>query len=144
MENTLWEFASVDEDSLVLFHTGGYNTFATYLFRRWAYVWLSGKKDTEVVPGERQPHPRCVFHAARFFTAKLSFFEFLPTRRQAEIFVPYFVPLPFSRGYALKSGDRKKKTREKCLRDFSSFANFFCQNTDHLIFKFSKLCHFQF
>lgn len=81
---------SLHEDSPVLFHTGGYNTFTIYLFRRWAYVWLSEKKDTEVVPGERQPHPRCVFHAARFFTAKLSFFEFLPMRRQAEIFVLCF------------------------------------------------------
>lgn len=106
-----------DEDSLVLFHTGEYNTFATYLFRRWAYVWLSGKKDTEVVPGERQPHPRCVFRAARFFTAKLSFFEFLPMRRQAEIFVLYFCLFLF----LVTRWDRKKKTCEMfVIRQFLS------------------------
>lgn len=107
-----------DEDSLVLFHTGEYNTFATYLFRRWAYVWLSGKKDTEVVPGERQPHPRCVFRAARFFTAKLSFFEFLPMRRQAEIFVLYFCLFLF---LVVTRWDRKKKNMRNVCHSPISF-----------------------
>lgn len=128
-----------DEDSLVLFHTGEYNTFATYLFRRWAYVWLSSKKDTEVVPGERQPHPRCVFRAARFFTTKLSFFEFLPMRRQAEIFVLYFCLFLF---LVVTRWDRKKKNMRNVCHSPISFV--IDQNSDHRIFKFSKLCHFQF
>lgn len=79
------------------------------------------------------------FSRGSFLHDETKFLRISPNAEASRNLRAILLPFPFSRGYALRS--KEENMRNVCHSPISSVID---QNSDHRIFKFSKLCHFQF